>query len=394
MSTIDESYSESYSDGLERSFLNISSHLAEPFCWAYGLMMYQIAAPLDPNKFENASSKVQEISKRVFVLLGATLALVGAGLYIGLATAIVGATCKLFRAVGVAIQKNQYTHIQGLCPEKILEQGQASVMTWDLCGHSGGLHYAERGVVHWRSRIDQIIEKIKTEDPDVIVLQEIYDTALSEALIEKLQSNYAHFFTHLGINTWGAPGGCMVISKCAVHSFSHTDFNNNGWLVNRGFEKIELKAHPTDELPCLRIIGTHISEKKQEESAEQVEQIIKSLKKERLVLPTLFVGNVNEQEETLSKYLFHSYRGKTPTHTDQLANQWTQNLEKTDKMSDLVSLFKRRNFDGDSLPVTEKVRLLSSHLVPAYDETFNTQTALSAHHGILTKFDGLKPLKQ
>jgi hypothetical protein len=34
--------------------------------------------------------------------------------------------------------------------------------------------------------------------PDVLILQEVYDTALAEAIVERLNVDYAHFFAHLG----------------------------------------------------------------------------------------------------------------------------------------------------------------------------------------------------
>lgn len=389
MATIEESLS--LYDGLDRICLDLSSKLAEPFCWAYGMLRYRFVSPLDPNKFDNAASKVKEIATRIFIVFGATLAICCAATHIFFAAVAMGIGCKVLRALGVALQKNQYTHVSGTASEKVLEKGEAKVMTWNLCGHCGGLHYVDGGMVHWRSRLNGIVEKIKTENPDILVLQQIYDTSLVESLIEKLGPDYAHFFVHLGINTWGTAGGCMVITKCAVHKFSHTDFENNDYMVNEGFETLELKAHPEDDLPCVRIIGTQILSTDKGKSVQQMAQIIQDLGKEKLVMPTLFVGNIREQGEDLSKYLYHSYRGEGPTQTDEFYNQWTYNLNKTEKTSDFVSLFKRNISDGMVLPVTEKIRLIDCHLVEAFTTPITHRPPpLSNHHAIVTRFDGLK----
>jgi len=389
MDAIDDLPSDNFpTAGYDWTFLKRSSDLAEPFCWAYGLLRYRLFAPLDANKFDNSTSKVIEVAKRLFILATAAITVAFTGTPIYIASVALGISCKIFRILGVALQKNQFTHIKGGAAEKNLEEGKASVMTWNLCGHSGGLHYVDNGVIHWSSRLDQLVEKIKIENPDILVLQEIYDTRFAEKLIEKLSGEYAHFFTHLGINTWGAAGGCMIITKLACHSFTHTDFENNDPLVNQGFETLEIKASPNDAKPCLRIIGTHITKNDPKESMEQVAQIVDSLKSKIHTLPTVLAGNINNEAD-LSKYLYHSNRWEV-TSTDGLTNQWINDPGKKHVMSDFVSLFKRNLPCGTSLPVTErKIRMLDCHLIEAFDKELNTKTALSNHHGIITLIDGL-----
>lgn len=388
------SVEESYFDDLDRRFFSLSSGMADIFSWTYGMLGGRLVAPLDPNKFDNATSKANEIGIRALIVLGALTSFLFAGTYILLTAVVLSAGSKLFRSAAFHFQKDGFTHIRGSGPEKILKGGEATVMTWNLRGHGGGLHYAEGGVVHWRSRIDRITDSIKAEDPDVIVLQEIYDTALMEALVDRLGAQYAHFYTHCGET------GCMVITKCAVHSFTHTNFSETDQKVKRGFETIEIKASPGDSLPCARIIGTQLSPGKKAEQMrmEQVAQIVNKLASQKLAMPTLFVGSMNVDRDskgegaTLSKYLYHSYRDNKPTHSDELVSQWAPIYEGQEESSDFVSFFKR-NPDGDArvFPVLEKgIKLLGSHLVRGFDENYNTKTALSDHHAIVTTFSGLK----
>ncbi len=384
---------ESYFDDLDRSLLKASSWMADIFSNTYGALAYRLVAPLEPNKFDNAASKANEIGIRLLIIAGSILSLWFAGTFLAITAVVLFLGSKLFRAVGFAMQKDGFTHMRGSAPEKFLENGQASVMTWNL---RGGLHY-EHGVIHWSSRIDAIVKSIKKEDPDVIVLQEIYDTALVEELVEKLGDQYAHFFTHLGQNTWGNTSGCMVITKCVVDEYTHTDFDDNGWRVNRGFETIEIKAHPDDLLPCLRIIGTQLTPGKEAKGKrmEQIAQIIDTLAKKKLPLPTLFVGsggNRDSEEEGkfLSQYFYHSYRRKAPTQSDELVKQWTPVVEEQEESSDYISFFKR-NLPEKVLPVVEKnLRMLDCHLVKAFDESYNTKTALSDHHAVVTLFSWVR----
>ncbi|HSX11357.1 MAG TPA: hypothetical protein VLF94_06565, partial [Chlamydiales bacterium] len=273
-------------DGLDRTFIDLSSKLAEPFCWAYGMLRYRFVSPLDPGKFDNTTSQVREIATRVLIFATAALAFAFAAPHIVIVAALAGAGSQIFRSIGFALQKDRFTHVRGLAPEKVLQNGQASTLVWGICGEYGGLSY-KGGVVHWRSRLDKIVEKIETVDPDLIVLREIDDTALAEALIARLQGRYAHFFTHIAGSSCNKTNGCMVITKCAVSHFSHHDLSNQA-----GFEMIELKASPDDASPCVRFMGTELNPAKEceESRVNQIAEIIHALAKETRVLPTFVVG--------------------------------------------------------------------------------------------------------
>lgn len=375
------------SDGYDRLFFDFSSILAEPFCWAYGMVRYRSISPLEPNKFDNSNSKIREVATRIFIFVSAAAAFLFTGTPLLILATVIGTCAKIFEAVGFTLQRNHFTHVRGTAPEKILDKGQISVMTWNVCGEFGGLHY-RGGVVHWRSRIDQMIEKIKKEDADVIVLQEVYDTALSEALIDRLHDQYAHFFTHLGGNIFRMGSGCMVITKCNVQQFSYSDEDH--------VEKFVIKANPQDALPCVRFYGTQLErgEEAKQKRMDQISKIVDSLAKEKLVLPTFMIMNNADRDDKIegahiSKYLHHSYRGDVPTHTDQFVKQWDPKLQDQESFH-FISLFKR-NLAKTALPVVEKdIRMIDCHLIEAYDETYNTKTAISNSHGLVTVIGGLK----
>lgn len=378
---------DSFLDGFSRGCIDFSSKLAEPFCWSYGMLRYRSISPLDPNKFDNTSSKAQEVGKRALILGAAALACYLAA-HVAIAGAAVLATGALaFRAIGFALQKNQFTHVRGLAPETALAERQAKVMVWSLCGERGGLSYRKGGVIHWRSRLDRIVEKINKESPDVIVLQEINDTALAEALIAKLKGEYAHFFTHLGGGVLQQTNGCLVITKCAVERFSHRDLPNQ-----TSYEAFEIKAHASDELPCIRFIATQLIPGQENETKrmEQVAHIVRGLVRDTFTLPTFFLAtNAHLDSKTekrfLSQYLEHSYRAPEPTRTDQLAIQWDSSLQEEETF-DTISLFKRRKIDGTFLPVSERnIRMIYCRVVEAFDrKTYDTQKALSNSQGIVT----------
>jgi endonuclease/exonuclease/phosphatase family metal-dependent hydrolase len=273
--------------------------------------------------------------------------------------------------------------MRGRALEKSLDDSQINLMTWNICGLGGGMSLDHGGVSHWRSRLDAIIEKIKQEDPDVLILQEVYDTDLAEALIERLQDDYAHFFTHLGPNVWGMVGGTMVLSKCAVHHFSHTSFKNNDWTLNRGFATLEIKASPENTAPCARIIGTHCIHGDEvlakNKRAKQIAQIADHVACQTLAIPTVLAGDLNmerdgEEGELLSKHLYHAYQGRAATCTNRLTAQWKER-EPCEETIDYISLFKKALFGA---------QLEECRLVKAFDTSYNTKTALSDHHGLVS----------
>lgn len=393
-------------NGWDRTFLDISSKMSEPFCSAWHLLCFRVVTPLDPQKFENCSSVANEVATRVLIGLGAAF---GAFLtYLApipiiSSVAVLGVGRMVIRAIGFALQKEGYTHVRGSAPEKSLDASdpQVKVMSWNICGVGGGLSLDHGGVNHWRSRLDAIIQKIKTEDPDVLILQEVYDTALGEAIVDRLKSDYAHFFMHLGPNVWGSVGGCMVISKCAVHHFSHTSFENNKWTLNRGFASLELKATRQDTLPCTRIIGTHLIHgdelDDQKNRLEQVAQIVSHVAHQTLAMPTILTGDLNmerdqKEGEILSSLLHHGYQGDQPTCTNRLVAQWDSKARSVwGETIDYMSVFKSVQPEGIHLPVIdENVALENCHLVEAFDESYNTKTALSDHHGLAVVIKGLR----
>jgi len=416
----------SFFDGWDRTFLDLSSRMSEPFCRNWELLRFRITAPLDPQKFDNCVSRAGEIAIRTIIILG--VAITGycswvKPFWVLGAVGGLAAGSKILRKIGFYLQPNGYTHVRGNAPEKS-SCGELKIMSWNVCGVGGGLSLNHGGVIHWRSRLNGIVEQIKREDPDVLMLQEIYDTALAEALIEKLQKDYAHFFIHLGGNLFGSVGGGMVLSKCAQHRFFNISFANNHWSLNRGFAVLEIKKNPQDSLPCLRIIGTHFIHGDRPEDQlsrnAQMKQIGDFLAREAVALPTILCGDLNierdgKEGDALAVYLHRGYQGKEPTCTNRLVAQWSERGKGVwGETIDYISFFKSSfSYESSISSADQDFRMQSYtesdskignrrkgnakppqhklifepravyHLIKAFDDSYNTKTALSDHHGIV-----------
>lgn len=381
---------DSYLDELDRKCLNLSASLGNIFDWTYGMLGYRLIAPLDPNKFDNASSQIKEIGIRTMIVLGAAASIVFTGLCFVGGAVILGAGSKLFRAAAFYFQKEGFTHIQGRGPEATLKGQKATVVNWDV----GGNH--KEGLLPWSSRIDGIVQKIQEVNGDVIVLQGVRGAPFVEGLVERLKDDYPHFFAHMGEGTWSEGSGVMIITRCAIHHFSHTSFKQQEGERNLGYETLEIKASPNGP-PCARIIGTQITSQigGGEERMSGIAQIVDGVAKRTIAMPTLCAAscrfNSDLEWDHFSKYLHHSYRGKEPTHSDQLASEWAPSYF-GGEFRDCISFFKRTLENGTVLPVVEKeVRLVDSYLVEGFDpQNPSSKTAFAAHHAIVTTFKGLK----
>lgn len=419
MSGISPVYSDSgrfeKTDHLDRNLLKGSSAFMEPFCYASELYT-RCTSQLVANEWDYMATKTQEAAFRSLVAvcgLGALASIYANPLAVLGGVLAWGTTGKLLKVIGYSVQKDGFTHVRGNAPEKSFENGKVKVLSWNILGPSGGYNYTNGGASHFRSRIDEIIKKVLEKDPDVIVFNEIYDTALEEMIIDRLKNHYAHFFTQLGADVaLGNRGGVMVITKGAPYSFQREAFSTNDWKLNRGFATLQLKQSPNDDKPFFRIIGTHLihspvasakaTNKQQVKEAQKMrftqnEQVKDSIARSKFSLPTVYCGDMNlelgsdEEATWFAKHLNHTYTGPESTCTNKFSAKWKDinNTEAEDEgIIDYNSVFKAVTTDGNVIEkVSDNIQFKPAVLLKAYnEETMNTKEILSDHHGLVTEY--------
>lgn len=402
-------------NGWDRTFFDLSSKMMEPFCYVSELYT-RCTSPLKGGEFDFCSTKTKETAFRALAAVGAFafLALVYTfPLATIIGTVAWGLTGKLLRVIAYSLQKNGFTHVKGNALEKTFQEGEApKVISYNVLGPSGGYHYTNGGTPHFRSRVDDIVKKLKTSNADVICLQEIYDTAFAEMLIERLKDDYSHFYFQTGAKTtWGSCGGIMTISKCGHYDFKSEEFSNNGWKLKRTFDTLEVKKSPSDNTPFFRIIGTHLihgpsaesknsTDEDRRKAAElrvsQIDQISTSLSQRGHSLPTVIAADSNVERDSqegqiLRNFLTHTYEGNQPTCSERLVNMFKSDLknEERDEIIDIISLIKSRTLDGQVIPNVRdaNVEFDPAQLILSYDPNNpDTTKALSDHHAICTQF--------
>ncbi len=355
----------------DRTLLNFSSGLTKPFTRAFELVRFRLFSPLDLNQFDNNPNCISELSHRTLIVLGTLLAaytLMIAPVYTFSAVVISGVVIKAIRSLGFYLQKDGSTHVSGNLPEQSLP-GEVKVMTWNVCGLSGGMHYQLGGLIPWRKRVDRIIEKIQEQDADVVVLEEVFDADLAEIIIARLKNQYAHFYIHLNPNLLGLPSGGMAFTKGACNVKTH-DFHNNDWMITRGFVSLDLKRSAQEADPFIRIIGTHMYQgygaKGHAKRQEQFEQI----RTQASEMPTVVMGDFNMERDQMPAWLNNSYTGSDITCTNVFTGKWTGKKQPNEEII-------------DNIATAGNVDASKCQLIDVF-EGYRTKEALSDHQPLVT----------
>jgi endonuclease/exonuclease/phosphatase family metal-dependent hydrolase len=313
---------ENYSSGWDRTFLSFSTQLAELPCYASGLG-YRLITPLKPSAFQNYDSYWKEVSRRSLILAGAVIA--AAFCYQNFALTVRPVVGLMLgwgglRGLGFALQRGGYTYVAPSTGLGKAFDGRAfKLMSWNVCSFAGGLSFSFGGMPPWQTRLGAIVETIQKEDPDVLVLQEVFDLALAEKLVTKLPGY--HVYMHCGPNPYSLTSGCLVMSKFKPHSFSFTSFKTNSAAMNRGFALLKLAGQEGVEPLCL--VMTHleagegqIDKEKRRDQFRQIQNISSEQQ-----CDTFLVGDLNTEPGGWPSKIFEGGTSVI-TCTNQFTHEW------------------------------------------------------------------------
>ena len=316
----------------------VASQLINPHCslWRYNYYRLQTSW----KTFDSYPRRVQEVAFRALIVAADvalcygiySFPLVGALGVFGLPIAFVVARAAAAQLQYKGPELGGFTHTRGGLAEKDFSGQPVKLMTLNVSALAGGLSIGFAGTLPWEYRIQGIVDMIKDQNPDVLVLQEVMDTDFSRELIKRLHGNFAHFFSHLGVSRTFpaggfAPGGVFVATTGAVSHFSDHPFTCNGADQCRSFACLELldRAGGT---PMARFLGTHPHWKDDErdrgrrrESFTQMHDWIRA----RARLPSFILSDTNmepaEQQGT-APWMKPYYEGGEPTCDHALPSQW------------------------------------------------------------------------
>lgn len=347
--------------------------------------------PADPTVFDNCSTKVREYAYRAFGLatvVGAAAFLAKyatlrqVGLLAGGVLALEVGRLAL-HLLGYSAQKENYLHIRGEATE--INTAEPKIMSWNILGFPAGMNYTCGGCIPFRHRFQEIAQKIRHENADIVILQECWmDASVSEAFVNEFKKDYAHFFTHNGPTKLGLESGLLVMTKCAVSDYTFTPFDNNPREVTRGFTTLTISHN---ERPPFAVIGTHMhagySLEDEQKRSEQLTQIHEHAKTLLNVERVILAGDLNMNAKTdgvkkiLEKVLvgFHRIGGLETCTTELNKIRYPNNHSFLKEWIDQIAVIKRN--ENPEAPMTD------FKIIPAYErvnEKINSKTALSDHN--------------
>lgn len=386
-STHESYYRQDYAASM---FFTVGSKLTNPICWCSSYV-HRIVSPFLPGDFVFKPTVVEEAAIRGLYIIEFCL-LTPVAVPLGGA----GVGC---RSIGACLLPDGFCYLPGKAkPLTTLKNKTLSVMTWNICGIGGSMELSHGGVADWNKRLSNIVKEIEQENPDILCLQEVHDTDLSNDLYKRLKDRYAYFYMHIGPNAFGSNSGNYVASKYPLKDFTFTEFDasiGSGKWQKKGFANFTVIS---DNKPLVHIVTTHLQYgelidgrgKIIEVRNSQLSQIMYScFHCQEKNIPVLLVGDLNiemdseEYEDSyLSSHFSHGYSYEEPTSTCYLIQTlWNPECNTNgliDEKIDYISFLNKNPKTGESL----KLPKLQVRLIKAYDKT-EPSLARSDHHALI-----------
>ncbi|MES2344579.1 MAG: endonuclease/exonuclease/phosphatase family protein [Chlamydiota bacterium] len=198
-----------------------------------------------------------------------------------------------------------FTYIKGELEEKIFSsERQVSVLNWNVCFFNHGLSMLFGGVLPWKDRIENVVEKIQSSGADLICLQEVFSQEAAVELQHLLRKNYSHFYINIGPklcgfdpNALGIPSGLFVASKYPLKEPHFQAFNHKETPKNRGYGFFIVDLMDKGNLVA-RVTSTHLQPGQGEDDKSyrvaQLNAILSNLRtKDTLDTPCFLCGDLN-----------------------------------------------------------------------------------------------------
>lgn len=180
---------------------SVSSELLRPF-WRAESSLHYCFLPLNPNGFGQMEQKVYEFAKRFFIALVAVPSVI--------VTLPLFLSAFSLTAVSKFLEFRDYRYVKGNGAE-IASIG-SKIFHLNTCMFWGGFPYKFGGMKPAHERFDNLVERIKSEDPDILFLCE-FNRTLSNSMVNAFKDKYPHFFVDVGLNYRGLENCIFIASR-------------------------------------------------------------------------------------------------------------------------------------------------------------------------------------
>ncbi len=286
--------------GIKAAF-QIASYLTDPVCKSHEL--FRRAYLVDT--FHPEAFSASNYGRKFFLSTGAV------------ATAVIATLTTapgiILRSLASRFQDRPFLYFKGLSEEKVMEDNQFSLLSWNVCFVCGGYSISDGGVAPWPERIEAVTDRIQDDDADVVCLYEVFDTKSGLQLYEKLKDKYAHFYFNIGPKAIGVSSGIFLASKYKIIDPEFAAFPQEALIgrtkyAAKGVFDFTIQSQGKG---FSRIFATHLQHSEQcdfpeteEITARKLEmdiimKRIETVKEERLAL--VLTGDLNLDEKELSE---------------------------------------------------------------------------------------------
>ena len=365
-------------DFLKKNTFRFASLLTEPICKAHELFrrLYLVDV-LNPT-----ASKTSNWARKFFLGMGVVVSF-----FLSVGAAPPGVA---LRGIASYLEKEPFIYYRGKLPNKALKEF-FSLLSWNICCVGGGYSISDGGVMPWHFRIDKIITEILKENPDVLALYEVMDTAAGFYLYERLQEQYAHFYFNIGPRAIGPSSGMFVASKAEIKNPEFIPFPKQ-MLVGRTkmSEKGVFSFDIQIEEKKIKVYATHLQHSEQpqyptpeEIKAREAEMALIIKKVDQNSGNAIVTGDLNLDR---TEYVHSSWKGIfQDVFFDENGSRTWGGAEFCAKM-----VGKREsgplNLDYTLIKGPE-ISAKTSLIETGYDDTTFTIDALSDHRGLLSRFE-------
>ncbi|MBS0615881.1 MAG: endonuclease/exonuclease/phosphatase family protein [Verrucomicrobia bacterium] len=356
---------------------SFASYLTDPVCNAHeATRMWSLTDVLHADSF-----RVTNYARKFF--LGVK------GVFYGL-LAIPTAPAGIFlRYLAGRLQTDSYIYYRGEAEEKTI-QNEMTLLSWNVCCTSAGYAISDGGVLPWRYRLEEIAQKIKEKDADVVCLYELFDANAAFALFEKLKGNYSHFYFNIGPRPTGVSSGIFVASKLPLNKPEFIAFPKD-MLVGRT-KNAEKGVFSFEVQDVAHIFATHLQHS--EESAYPTDEEIKARREEMELIAqkmdaikgkaVILTGDLNfgEVEHSQSNWVNKFDRGTYPQ-----TPSWGGDEFCATKIAGRPRFSKEMNLDY-TMFVNGTAKAIDTQFIETgfQGSSFNSK-ALSDHKGLYSKIN-------
>ncbi len=263
-------------------------------------------------------------------------------------------------------------------------QGAKKFLTLNGCMFPGGLPIPFGGVAPASQRMDEMAKFLKTQDADVVCMQEMAFGSSAD-LIDKLKDHYRYFYYRIGPNPYRMESALFWASKYQALSspkFVPFDIPNMQKGIRRGFFIVELSD-------CY-VVTTHLDPHTEggQVRAEQIKKIIEHMNTMNQK-PIFFMGDLNiEAQDTEALHLlresFQNFKEGDVLHPNEQNATCCENLPE----------MRRDHHLQPTWSVVDHILVKNSQPLKVYEEkvkTFNPHHlcgALSDHRAVVLIREG------